>query len=65
MSESRPEYRARDGKLYAVVFRGRGKYRGSKRYVGKRSKEFKFYEKAYDMGIYNSLEARRENAKNK
>ena len=59
----RPEYRARNGKLQSVVFRTRDKERIQTRHIGKRSKEFKYYEKAYNSGVYNSQEERSKNAK--
>jgi len=63
--EERPEYRVKDGVLQSVVFRARDKNRTQTRFVGKKNKEFKFYEKAYKMGVYNSMERRKRNARRK
>lgn len=59
----RPEFRAKNGQLQAVVFRTKDKHRVQTRHIGKRAREFKFYKKAYEMGIFNSAKKRRKNAK--
>jgi len=61
----RPEYRAKNGKLHSIVFRTRDKKRIQTRHIGKRSKEFSFYEKIYNSGVYNSKEERSRNARKK
>jgi len=61
----RPEFRAKNGKLHSIVFRTADKNRRQTRHIGKRSKEFKFYEKEFLLGQYNSKEKRGQNAKRK
>lgn len=61
--KERPEFRAKGGKLQSVVFRQANKGRAQTRHIGKKTKEFKFYKRSYEMGIFNSADTRRKNAK--
>lgn len=59
----RPEYRAKNNQLKSVIFRTRDKNRKQTRYIGIRHKEFQYYKKTFELGLYNSMERRRKNAK--